>query len=288
MKYSITHTTTYQYTRPVTLAPHIVRLRPRCDVTQTLHRFDLKVTPEPTRITDWVDLDGNNLLHLYFDDEPLDHFSVTVQSEVETWRTNPFNFLLDPTANHLPFNYSSTLQARLQPYLGGGAGNLPTLDPVAIELGHELLYKTAGNPITFLWELSQRIHRTCQYTIRETGDPLPPSITWKNQSGSCRDFAILFAEVCRAVGLAARFVSGYQEGDPDWEDRHLHAWVEVYLPGAGWRGYDPTQALAVGDRHIALVAAPSSRETAPMTGHLKTGMGVQSHMSYKLTIDPMP
>nr|WP_277874380.1 MULTISPECIES: transglutaminase family protein [unclassified Leptolyngbya] len=136
----------------------------------------------------------------------------------------------------------------------------------------------------FLWELNQQIFNTCQHIVREQGDPFPPGLTWKTKTASCRDMTVLFIEACRAMGLAARFVSGYHEGDPDWKQRHLHAWAEVYLPGAGWRGYDPTQGLAVGDRHIALVAAPNSRTTVPISGSLKSGIGVTTEMQYALTI----
>jgi transglutaminase-like putative cysteine protease len=143
-----------------------------------------------------------------------------------------------------------------------------------------------GQPISFLTELNAQIHRECQYQIRETGAALPPGVTWSQRSGSCRDYAVLFAEACRAVGLAARFVSGYQEGDPDRRDRHLHAWAEVYLPGGGWRGFDPTQHAAVGDHYIALVASPLSTYTAPLSGSIKPG-GVQSEMTYQLEIKPI-
>jgi transglutaminase-like putative cysteine protease len=98
---------------------------------------------------------------------------------------------------------------------------------------------------------------------------------------------VLFVEACRAIGLAARFVSGYQEGDTDSTDRHLHAWAEVYVPGGGWRGYDPTQGLAVADRHITLVASPLSRYAAPISGSFQQSNGAQSTMTYKLTIQGM-
>ncbi|MFM7576061.1 MAG: transglutaminase-like domain-containing protein, partial [Microcystaceae cyanobacterium] len=111
-------------------------------------------------------------------------------------------------------------------------------------------------------------------------------ITWRNKRGSCRDLTILFMEVCRTMGLAARFVSGYQEGDQATEDWELHAWAEVYLPGGGWRGYDPTHGLAVSDRHIALVASPNPQDCAPVTGEMmpvrslrETGNPLKSTMS---------
>ncbi|HIK55144.1 MAG TPA: transglutaminase family protein [Synechococcales cyanobacterium M55_K2018_004] len=284
MRYKIHHTTTYTYNRPVTLAPHIIRLRPRCDVTQSLQSFSVEITPQPSQLFETVDLDGNNLLVAYFSDLPIDLFSVDVVSVVETFRSNPFAYLLEPWATHLPINYPAALEAQLQPYLLGGATNFPHPDPVAVQLAHELWHTSGGNPISFLWELNQKIYHRCKHMVRDTGDPLPPGITWTGKTGSCRDVAVLFMEVCRAIGLAARFVSGYQEGDPDSDDRHLHAWAEVYLPGAGWRGYDPTQGLVVSDRHIALASSPSSPQAAPISGALKTGIGAKTTLEYHLSI----
>ncbi len=287
MKYAIRHHLTYTYDRPVTLEPHVLGLRPRCDIAQTLQHFSLEINPPPEHLTDLIDLDGNDRVQLHFGTQPLDRLQITVCSTVETLRTNPFDFLLDPWASQLPFDYPAALAAQLQPYLGGAASNFPSLDPVAVTLSQQLWLEANGNPIPFLWNLNELIHSSCKYGVRDTGEPLPPGITWNERSGSCRDFAMLFMEVCRAVGLAARFVSGYQEGDPDWDERHLHAWVEVYLPGAGWRGYDPTQSLAVGDRYIALVAAPNSRAASPFSGQLKTGIGAQSDLTYTLSIEPL-
>lgn len=288
MRYHITHRTTYTYHQPVTLAPHRLRLRPRCDVTQRLVRFSLEIDPVPIQLSENIDLDGNTVLTVWFADTPTTTFAVISDFEVETYRSNPFAFLLEDWATQLPMDYSSSLAHQLTPYLGGAASNFPAgLDPIAVQLAHDLWQQTSGNTLSFLSKLNQLINHTCKHLIRETGDPFPPSLTWTQQAGSCRDMTILFMDVCRAMGLATRFVSGYQEGDPDWSDRHLHAWAEVYLPGAGWRGYDPTQGLAVGDRHIALVASPSSRHTAPISGSLKSGGGTKAEMGFKLTIQPL-
>jgi len=284
VRYSISHTTTYHYDRPVTLSPHTLRLRPRCDITQTPSRFTLTLNPHPTQLIENVDLDGNNILMAYFSNEPLTTFQVATCFEVETWRSNPFQYLIDPWAHRLPLDYPTSLKAQLQPYLSQSAANLPNLDPIAIELAHDLWQKTDGNPVVFLGELNQHICTNCQHIVREQGEPYPPGMTWRFKTASCRDMTVLFIEACRAIGLAARFVSGYHEGDPDWEHLHLHAWAEVYLPGAGWRGYDPTQGLAVGDRHVTLVAAPNSRNTIPISGSLKTGIGATVQLDYVLTI----
>lgn len=284
MRYQITHQIRYRYDQPVLLAPHLLRLRPRCDNLQKLHQFHCQIDPLPPHQTDLVDLDGNAVSKIWFDSQPTDHLTIAATSEVETHCTNPFNFLLEPWAVTLPFDYPVLLSRQLQPYLMGQFGGATTaIDPVAIELAQQIWMASSGNVVSFLAELNQQIYQNCGYTLRETGSPYPPGITWAKRSGSCRDYTVLWMEVCRAVGLATRFVSGYQEGDLDQDDRHLHAWAEVYLPGAGWRGYDPTHGLAVADRHIALVASAHAKDTAPVTGTLKTP-GVASQMEYDLKI----
>jgi transglutaminase-like putative cysteine protease len=285
MRYFIQHQTTYTYDAPVELAPHTIRLRPRSDAYQTLHHCTFDLQPAALQTSATVDLDGNSILRVWFADTKTTTLQITVTSEVETWCTNPFNFLLEPWAVRCPMDYPHGLEQRLQPYLGGYLLERPgVVDPVAHQLAQEIWQTVEGNTSQFLTTLNQRIYTHAQYQVRETGVPLPPGLTWQTQTGSCRDVTVLFMEVCRAVGLAARFVSGYQEGDPDTTDRHLHAWAEVYLPGAGWRGYDPTHGLAVADRHIALVASPHPRDAAPIAGSLKNAGAIASRMDYHLTL----
>jgi transglutaminase-like putative cysteine protease len=287
MRYQITHQIRYRYDQPVLLAPHLLRLRPRCDSLQKLHQFHCQIDPVPPHQTDLVDLDGNAVAKIWFANEPTDHLTIETTAEVETFCANPFHFLLEPWAITLPIDYPVLLSRQLQPYLAGQFGGATTaLDPVAVQLAQEIWMTTAGNVVSFLIELNQQLYQHCGYTLRETGSPYPPGITWTQQSGSCRDSTVLWMEVCRAVGLATRFVSGYQEGDPDQDERHLHAWAEVYLPGAGWRGYDPTHGLAVSDRHIALAASPHAKDTTPVTGAVKTP-GIASQMEYDLRIQAL-
>lgn len=286
MKYQIHHTTEYRYEQPVALQPHLIRLRPRSDNTQILQSFTLSITPTPTYKSQIVDLDGNAIAKVWFDKEPTQSLVIQAESFVETLRDNPFEYLLESWATKLPIDYPTSLLTQLQPYLKGYRPGASELDPVAIQLAHEIWANAGENPIQFLSQLNQQIYQSCQYIIRETGAPLPPGITWTQKLGSCRDFAILFIETCRAIGLAARFVSGYQEGDRDNPEKHLHAWAEVYLPGAGWRGYDPTQIPLVADRHIALVASVFSAPTAPVVGSVSPN-GVPSTMNYHLKILPV-
>lgn len=264
MLYQIHHHTQYHYHQAVLLKPQILRLRPRSDGWQSLQNFALTVNPQPGGISAINDLDGNCLQRLWFS-EPTEQFSLTVDSLVETHIDNPFNFLLEPWALQLPFDYPTSLYRQLQPYWQSYSIHP---DPTAISLGQEIAHDSQRNPLLFLSSLTQRLYENCNYTVREQGQPWEAGITWQSKLGSCRDLTVLFMEVCRSVGLASRFVSGYQEGDQDIADWELHAWAEVYLPGGGWRGYDPTHGLAVSDRHIALVASAVPAYCAPVSGDI--------------------
>lgn len=289
MHYHINHSLTYRYDRPVLLEPHTLRLRPRSDHWQTVHSFQLTCDPIPHSMGHNVDLDGNNTSRLWFV-EPAQTMYITIDSQVQTHCTNPFAYTLEPWALHFPIDYPSSLQAMLQPYLtdtyltdNGGKGKP---HPEVAELAERVSHATHYNPALFVTELNQQIYHHCHYQPRDTGQPMLPGITWKHKFGSCRDFAVLFMATCRAVGLAARFVSGYQEGDVNSDRYDLHAWSEVYLPGAGWRGYDPTHGLAVSDRHIALAASPNPRYASPLSGGFRGGQSVG--MEYQVTIQPIP
>ncbi|MEB3211689.1 MAG: transglutaminase family protein [Leptolyngbyaceae bacterium] len=285
MHYTISHALVYEYSQPVVLDTHILRLCPWTDWRQTLKSYALQILPSPDRQVQVADLDGNTVKHLYFSSTPLSKLQIQMQARVETHCENPFDFLLSRWAAQLPLDYPSTLKTQLSPYLHTNGSTLAAaFDPHASTLAQTLAHETNGNVVMFLCELNQRINTECAYVIRETGAPQLPGITWSQKSGSCRDYVMLFIEVCRAVGLAARFVSGYHEGDPDTDEFHLHAWAEVYLPGAGWRGFDPTLGLAVGDRHVALAASPFPSYAAPFSGKLQAGSRAESKMSYQLSI----
>ena len=184
----------------------------------------------------------------------------------------------------LPFDYPSSLLQQLEPYLKSYSF---APDGCALELAQDIFAATEGNTLDFLFTLNQRIYQECEYLTRESGAAHPAGITWRRKQGSCRDYTVLFMEVCRTMGIAARFVSGYQEGDRDQQSRDLHAWVEVYLPGAGWRGYDPTLGLVVSDRHIPLAASTIPAYTAAVDGSVipvKTGHNMSSRMEAQISI----
>jgi transglutaminase-like putative cysteine protease len=141
-----------------------------------------------------------------------------------------------------------------------------------------------GETLRFLSLLTEQIYRDWDIDIREEGDPYPPEETFQTRRGACRDVAVMFVECCRLQGIAARFVSGYQEGDQDAAERFMHAWAEVYVPGGGWRGYDPTHGLAVADRHIAVAAAADARFAAPIEGAVR-GTGATSRIEAEIKIE---
>jgi transglutaminase-like putative cysteine protease len=281
--YQIQHSLSYTYSQPVTFAPHQVRLRPRTNVHQSVINFALSILPIPQQLVEAVDLDGNNSIVAWFDNNPTANLQIIAQTTVSTQLIDPFNYLLAPWAVQLPIDYPAALSAQLQPYLAGYLCRR-SVDPIAAELAGEIWQIVTGNTLAFVSELNRQIYHTCTYSIRETGAAQPPGITWHQRTGSCRDLTVLFIEVCRAVGLAGRFVSGYEAG-AETDDRHLHAWAEIYLPGAGWRGYDPTHGLVVAQNHIAIVSSPFPAQTTPVEGQLRTVGAISTEMSYQLLIE---
>ena len=172
-------------------------MRPRCDRFTQLLDFSLSIIPTPEGISDYIDLDGNNLIKLWFS-KATQELSIHTITKVETSCTNPFNYLLEPWAISLPFDCPSSLARQLQPYLKPYG---VAIDPVAVELAQKLLLETSNNTLDFLFALNQRIYKDCVYIIRETGAPFPPGITWRNRQGSCRDYAVLSMPILRHTSI---------------------------------------------------------------------------------------
>lgn len=287
MRYKICHTTTYTYNQPVILKPHILRLRPRCDGTQKLHSFTLDIEPEPESIYEIIELDGNAIAKLWFNTST-EKLTLSATSVVETCRTNRDNIQLEPWATQLPINYPDYWFSQLQPYQQFYD---PTSGDSIKQFAQDIYHQVNGDTVNFVKTLNQHLYTRCKPEYRAKGAPWSPNKTWHLKRGSCRDLAVLFMDVCRVMGLGARFVSGYQEGNLERSQRYLHAWVEIYLPGAGWQGYDPNQGVVVADRHIPLVACALPRYAAPISGAIATtksvGEGarkIESDMKINLSI----
>ena len=244
MRFAVTHSTAYRYSAPVMLEPHVFRMRPRCDGSQKLIDCQLLISPAPAGRSEYLDAEGNSVVQAWFN-MPLDTLHVSSQFILDTLRENPYDFLLPPV---------SQLELR-------ATGRGPVAD-FACELARE----AGDQTMPFLDLLVGRLFRDWRYVNREYGGAMPAAKTLASREGSCRDFAVLFSEACRAMGLQSRFVSGYEMSSADSTQPSMHAWSEVYIPGGGWRGYDATHGVAVGAAHVAVAAAVDPAQAAPVTG----------------------
>jgi len=147
----------------------------------------------------------------------------------------------------------------------------------------KIMLESENSSLKFLSSLTSYINQNFEYEVREEGVAQEPEESLFKMKGTCRDFVVLFAEACRSLGFATRFVSGYTEGDLNNMDNDLHAWAEVYLPGGGWRGFDPTLGLAVADQHIALTSGATPIEASPVTGSFR-GTDATAEIEYKISI----
>ncbi len=260
MLFEIAHRTRYRYSHPVFLEPFTVRLRPRSDASQTLRSYNIKVSPSPSGITHCNGLYGNSTETIWFDGLH-ENLLIEVHTLVETHHGNPFDFFVtDPTALTLPLEYEPQLARVLGHYRVRDIGH-PELAAFSLEMLRAAKHET----IPFLTLLAEEIYQRLEYMLREHGDPWTPLETLAKGKGSCRDFAMLFIDICRSVGIASRFVSGYCIGDAA-EGGDMHAWAEVYLPGAGWRGFDPSRGLSVNDDYVAVAAGQLPQDAAPTFG----------------------
>lgn len=256
----VRHTSTYEYTGPVALNPHTLYLYPRTYPYQRLIAYELVIDPTPSKVVRNVDAEGN-VQQVVFFQTPTHHLHITADMQLQSDDFNSFDFVIYPfESKKLPgFRYQQGVEALLHPYLDRATVT------AEIELwARRLAAGSNWETVPFLSALNQTI-RGFQYEKRDHGAPHPPEQTLSDRSGSCRDYTVLFMAACRSLGLASRFVSGYLFGNPQ-QEHELHAWAEVYLPGAGWRGYDPTEGSVVNNRHIFLTSTARPELSAPITG----------------------
>jgi transglutaminase-like putative cysteine protease len=278
MRIAVVHTTLYRYSVPVYLEPHVIRLRPREDALQRLEAWTLDIDPTPRGRTECLDQDGNTVVRAWFDSLTAE-LSLRSRFTLQTLRDNPFDYLLTAPDTRLPMEYAFPLRAPLAPYL------LPDPSPAVHLFARSLAAECAWQTIPFLAALNQRLFATTRYIIREAGPPHPAETTLHSREGSCRDLAVLFCAACRAVGLAARFVSGYERDASLQENGDLHAWAEIYLEGAGWRGYDPSRALAVAASHVAVAASSDPLLASPVSGTFRGSASAKMEFSISMQVE---
>ncbi|MFM6990626.1 MAG: transglutaminase family protein, partial [Rhodoferax sp.] len=279
---ALSHVTHYKYDRLVNLGPQIIRLRPAPHCRSKIISYSLRVEPSDHFVNWQQDPFANYQSRLVFNKKTRE-FKVTVDLVVDMSVYNPFDFFLEPAAENFPFKYSPALARELAPYLETGR---------LTKRLRSFLYRvdrTKRRTIDFLVDINQMVHDRVKYLIRMEPGVQTPDQTLGLGSGSCRDSGWLLVQVLRHCGLAARFVSGYliqlkpdvkalngpSGTDVDFTD--LHAWCEVYLPGAGWVGLDATSGLLAGEGHIPLACTPKPSGAAPIEGGVDESEVTFSH-----------
>ena len=270
---ALNHVTHYTYDRPINLGPQVVRLRPAPHSRTRILSYSMRVEPEEHFINWQQDPQSNYLARLVFPQKTT-HFRIEVDLVAEMSVLNPFDFFLEPSAENFPFDYDPSLAHELAPYRVKSALT-PAFEKYLASIPREKKQTT-----DFLVALNQRLQGDIAYLIRMEPGVQTPEETLVNASGSCRDSGWLLVQLLRHLGFAARFVSGYliqlksdvkaldgpSGTEVDFTD--LHAWCEVFLPGAGWIGLDPTSGLLAGEGHIPLACSPDPSSAAPVTGAL--------------------
>ncbi|MCD7060400.1 DUF2126 domain-containing protein [Pelagibacterium xiamenense] len=272
IKAAIYHLTHYRYDRPVTLGPQIIRLQPAPHSRTKVLSHSLKVAPENHFVNIQQDPYGNFQARYVFP-EPVRELKIEVDLTADMTVYNPFDFFVEPEAETWPFDYPETIAPDLEIYRKTDEVKGPRLEALLASID-----RTPRNTVDFVVDLNARLQREIGYIVRMEPGVQTPEETLERAKGSCRDTGWLLVETLRHLGFAARFVSGYliqlkpdlkaldgpSGTDHDFTD--LHAWAEVYLPGAGWVGLDPTSGLLTGESHIPLAATPHYANAAPISG----------------------
>jgi transglutaminase-like putative cysteine protease len=282
MRARLIHRFDYRYTKPVLLGPHRFCLRPRPHGFQRLIDFRLEVSPDPSQLYELMAAGGDTITRARFLGET-DRLTVIATSEVETFSPPLLEACLDEQMAQLPVQIGKLnpdLLSNLQGWLPNGQH-----DAAAVDVAQEALMGSDGRSLNFLQQLVEVIQDRVKYTQRHVGPAWPAGRTLKERVGSCRDLAMLMIECCRSVGLPARFVSGYHLVEPKPERYDLHAWAEVYLQGAGWRGFDPSGMGAVDERYIPVATSSRSDLTAAVSGTFSGPPGVESDLEWDITAD---
>ncbi len=275
MQIEITHENLYSYSSEVFLEPHLIKLYPRLSSFVSIIEENIEISPKPIQISKNIDSEGNTVLGVWFEEKTY-ALKVNTKFKLEIAPFSPFEFFVNPIDLGFPFEYADNDKKTLAYYLESSE----SLNGEVVSILNSIKDNSDNNVITFLISLAEYVYRNYDYTIRQDGAPLSANETFKQKKGSCRDFSVFFMEAARYMGLASRFVSGYKLNNKE-EEFHLHAWVEVFIPGGGWRGIDPSIGLFTDSYYIALCASYLPENTAPIFGFTR-GISKNIQFSYKI------
>ncbi len=279
MKIKYIHNLEYSYEESVQLGEHRLCIKPRSHGFQRLINFNLNISPNPKILYPLLAASGEEINRITFEGYT-DSLLIKAISEVETLK-HPC--ILDGVKDRdltLPFCRSiinRDLQGALEGWMPNGQH-----DPSAVELAQESLAGSSNNALSFTFQLIEIIQDRVKYTKRHTGPAWPASRTLRERVGSCRDLAMLMVESCRSVGIPSRFVSGYHFEDPLPKEIELHAWAELYIPGAGWRGFDPSGKGLIDERYLTLVSSSKSNLTAVITGNFRGKTNLKNNLIWEI------
>jgi len=277
-RWAIRHETLNRYSTAVVFAPHVLRLNPRTDRVRTLSRH-LWITPSPVEVVDGSDDFGNSYTRVCFDSSSAGELKIETRVEVEVCAGS--QVLPQRALPPLPWTPPSADSFC--------AFRRPDGNAEVATLAQRLASEVSGAPISFFQHLNSTLYAMIDRQIRVEGAAQTPDQTLALGRGACRDLTVLYLAVCRTLGVAGRFVSGYQgqEASPDGK-RHLHAWPEVFVPEYGWLGWDPTHGVPAGPGHVALAAAPEQAQTMPVDGGFYfNGPTVTSTLDYSITFEAL-
>ncbi len=279
MKIKYIHNLEYSYEESVQLGEHRLCIKPRSHGFQRLINFNLNISPNPKILYPLLAASGEEINRITFEGYT-DSLSIKAISEVETLKHPCIFDGVKERDLTLPFCRSiinRDLQGALEGWMPNGQH-----DPSAVELAQESLSGSSNNALSFTFQLIEIIQDRVKYTKRHTGPAWPASRTLRERVGSCRDLAMLMVESCRSVGIPSRFVSGYHFEDPLPKEFELHAWAELYIPGAGWRGFDPSGKGLIDERYLTLVSSSKSNLTAVITGNFRGKTNLKNNLTWEI------
>lgn len=268
MLLSIQHKTHYRYPESVQFTPHRILLRPKDHHSLSVETFDLRIEPE-AKVHWMVDAYENQLAVVNFQ-RPSSELRIEAHLTTSLRTSNPFDFIIEPYAETYPFSYNPHERKALVPYLEVGS---PSSCAKVLPWVWREFPQLPGSTLEVLTQLNHRIRERFQYIQRDEEGVQTPDETLALGSGSCRDFSRLFIEICRQLGFAARFVSGYLYAPSTGSDfidnvaeGSMHAWTQVYIPGAGWKGFDPTNGMLENAYFIPCAVASEPKLASPIQG----------------------